>query len=71
MNTKYQDNLEKIVSKHYEKTNFRDPKESVLEIKTMFAEGLKNRNTKMSKSMVGSQGELDMKGEHVISQNSS
>ena len=39
---KYQDHLVDMVRKHYKKTNFKDPKESVREVRNIFSTNLKD-----------------------------
>lgn len=41
INNRYQDNLIDLVKKHYKKTNFKDPKESVREVRSLFSTNLK------------------------------
>lgn len=40
INTKYQDDLERVVLSHYNKTKFKDPKQSAMEVKKLFKETL-------------------------------
>ena len=46
VDTKYQENLEKMVKRHYKKTNFKDVQESVREIRYMFSTNLKREEKK-------------------------